>query len=92
MVLLNLDLNCSKNCVSFSFDKITTGTYNFVSVILNSSPVGATIAGRSLLFSAALYIISAKTQFFDQVKMNSTSQLYMVYFNPSKNYLNVSVE
>ena len=59
--------------MSFSFDKVTTGTYNFVSVILNSNPVGATIAGLSP--SASLVVISAKTQFLDQVKINSTSQL-----------------
>ena len=59
--------------MSISFDKLTTGTYNFVSVILNSNPVGATIAGLSPC--AALTFISAKTQFLDQVKINSTSQL-----------------
>ena len=50
--------------MSFSFDKVTTGTYNFVSVILNVAPDGLTFA-----------VISAKTQFLDQVKINSTSQL-----------------
>ena len=44
-----------------------------MSVILNSNPVGGTIAG--LLPCAFLLVISAKTQFFDQVKINSTSQL-----------------
>ena len=33
------------------------------------------MAGRSLLFPAALTVISSKTQFFDQVQTNSTSQL-----------------
>ena len=51
--------------MSFSFDKVTTGTYSFVSVFLNSNPVGG-------LFAAA---ISAKTQFLDQVKINYISQL-----------------
>ena len=55
----------------FSFDKVTTGTYNFVSVILNVAPDGATIAGSA----SASTVISAKTQFLDQVKINSTSQL-----------------
>ena len=59
----------------FFFDKVTTETYNFVSVILNSNPVGATITGATLLFPATLTVISAKTQFLDQVKINSTSQL-----------------
>ena len=57
----------------FSFDKVTTGTYNFVSVISNSNPLGGTIAG--LLPCAFLLVVSAKTQTFDQVKINSTSQL-----------------
>ena len=51
--------------MSFSFDKVTTGTCNFVSIILKSKPVDG-------LFATA---ISAKTQFFDQIKINSTSQL-----------------
>ena len=54
--------------MSFSFDKVTTGTYNFVSVIWNVAPSGATIAGSTPY--VALTIISAKTQFFDQVKIN----------------------
>ena len=56
---------CSKSFLSFSFDQETTGMYNLVSVIWNSNPVGA-------LFAA---VISVKTQFFDQFKINSTSQL-----------------
>ena len=78
IVLLNPVFNCSKSFMSFSFDKVTTGTYNFVSVILNSNPVGATIAGLSP--SASLTVISAKTQFLDQVKINSTSQLISEIF------------
>ena len=45
--------------MSFSYDKVTTGTYNFVSVILNFAPDGATIAGSA----AASTAISAKTIF-----------------------------
>ena len=63
--------NCSKRFISSSFDKVTTGTYNYVSVILNSAPDAATIAG----LAAASVVISAKTQFLDQVKINSTPQL-----------------
>ena len=59
--------------MSFSFYKVTTRTYNFVSVILSSNPVGATIAGLSPY--AFRLVISAKTQFFDQVKIISTPQL-----------------
>ena len=50
--------------MSFSFDKVTTGTYNFESVILNVAPDGVTFVA-----------ISTKTQFLYQVKINSTSQL-----------------
>ena len=57
--------------MSFSFDNVITGTYYFVSNILNSNPVGVTIAGLAVAFA----FISAKTQFFDQFKINSTSQL-----------------
>ena len=42
-------------------------------VILNVAPDGATIVG--LPPSGSLAVISAKTQFFDQVKISSTSQL-----------------
>ena len=55
IVLLNPDFNSSKRFISFSFDKGTTGTYNFVSVILNYNPIDATIAGL------ATTVILAKT-------------------------------
>ena len=74
--------------MSFSFDKVSTGTYNSVSVILNVAPDGATIAGLTSAFT----VISAKTQFLDQVKINSTSQLINVYLNFSQNYLSVLAE
>ena len=57
--------------MSFSFDKAPTGTYNFVPVILNVAPDGATIAGLATAFTA----ISAKTHLLDHVKINSISQL-----------------
>ena len=56
--------------MSFSFDKVITGTKNFVSFILNVVPDGATIAG--LLPPAFLVVISAKTQSLDQFKISST--------------------
>ena len=59
--------------MSFSFDKVTTGTYNFVSVISNAVSAGGTIA--TLLLCAFLLVISVKTHFFDQFNINSTSQL-----------------
>ena len=82
IVLLNPDFNYSKIFILFSFDKLTTGRCNFVSLILNSDPIGATVAG--LLFCAALTVISTQTQFLHQVKINSTSQLIS-----GINYLNI---
>ena len=42
---LKPDFNCSKKLLSSFDDKVTTGTYNFVSVILNIACIGAFIAG-----------------------------------------------
>ena len=63
-VLLNPDFSCF-SFVSFSFDKVANGTYNFVSVIWNSNLVGG-------LYDT---VISAKIQSFDQVKISSILQL-----------------
>ena len=38
--LLNLVFNYSKSLLSSSVDKVTTGTYNFVSFVLNVAIVG----------------------------------------------------
>ena len=46
-VLLNLVFNCSKSFLSFLVDKVTTGTYNVVSVILNVAFVGLSIAATA---------------------------------------------
>ena len=65
--------------LSFPADKVTTETYNFVSVIVNVAPVGAAIAGVLGIVpcakTATCVIISVKTQFLDQVKVKGTSQL-----------------
>ena len=68
--------------MSFCFGKVRTGTYNFVSVIWNSNPV-------SRLFAA---VISDKTQFSDQVKISSISQLIDGIFKVSQNCLSVLEE
>ena len=86
-VLLNPDFNCSKSFLSFSVDKLTTGTYNFVSVIWNSNPIGEAIAGGSLLFPAVPIVISAKAQFLDQAKINSISQLINDIFKVLQKFL-----
>ena len=71
MILLNPVFNFAKSFMSFSFDKVTTGTYNFVSVILNVAPDGATTAGST----PASAVISTEIHFFDQFKISSTLQL-----------------
>ena len=76
MVIFNPDFNYSKSFISFFFDKLTTRTYNFVSVILNANPVGATIAG----LAAAFTVILVKIHFLEQVKINSTSELISTTF------------
>ena len=62
IVLLNPDFNSPKSFISFSFDKVTTRKYNFVSVILNSNSVGATIARLSPC--AAYAVLSAEAIFW----------------------------
>ena len=44
-----------------------------MSVILNSNPVGAKNTGGSLLFHTSLNVISAETQFEDQIRINYIS-------------------
>ena len=83
IVLLNPVFNCCKSSISFSFDKLTTGTYHFVSFILNVAPDGATIVGSA----SAFYVISAKTQFLDQVKINTTWHLINGIFKALKKLL-----
>ena len=61
-----------------------------MSVISNVNSVGATVAGLSPC--AFLFVKLAKTQFFDQVKINSTSQIISAIFKLLQNYLNVLVE
>ena len=70
--------------MSFSFDKVITGTCSFVSIILNVVPHGATIAASASEFT---------TQFLDQVKINSTLQLINGIFKAlKKNYVNILAE
>ena len=67
---------------------MTTGTYNFMSVISNSAPVGALISGTGglALVSASCVLSSVTTQFLDHVKIRFNSQLIMAYLKLSKNY------
>ena len=95
IILLNTGFSCSKVFLSFSIDKVTTGTQNFVSVILNVAFIGAFIAGIAGLFpcvaTAACVVISVKTQLLDEVKVKDTSQL-KAYLKFSNNCLNVLME
>ena len=67
IVLLNPVFNCSKSVLSFSVDKVTTETYNFVSVILNVAFVREA--------SLHVFIITLFSKFSDQVKIKGTLQL-----------------
>ena len=77
IVLLNPALNCSKYLYSFPVDKVTTGTYNFVSVIWNVAFVGLSIAATvgSASGSVSLVALLVNTQFSDYVKIRFISQL-----------------
>ena len=44
IVIENPDFNCSNSLLSFSANKVTTGTYNLQSVISNFVSVGELIA------------------------------------------------
>ena len=57
--------------MSFSVDKVTTGTYHFVSVILNPALVGLSIAATAEFTSgsASLVALLVNTQFSDHVKL-----------------------
>ena len=70
IVLLNPVFNCSKSLLSYSVDKVTTGTYNFVSVILNVAFVGLLTAATagSASGSASLVALLAITQFSDRLR------------------------
>ena len=77
IVLLNSNFNCSNNLSSSSVDKVTTGTYSFVPVILNVASVRLLISATPGLASgqASLLVLSVITQFSDQVKIRFISQL-----------------
>ena len=74
IVILNPDFNCSNNLLSFSADKVTTGTYNLQSVISNFALVGELIR-----FAAAaggpLKALPTSTNSLYQDKINVISQL-----------------
>ena len=76
--LLNPDFNCSNNLLSFSADKVATGTYNLQSVISNFASVGdsiAAIGGLGCGSGAFLKALPTNTHFLYQDKINVISQL-----------------
>ena len=77
IVLLNPVLNCFKSVLSFSFDKVTTGTYNFTSVILN-----VPFVGEVSLFVFVITLLSKLeiTQFQTKLKSKTLHNQSTVYF------------
>ena len=78
IVILNPDFNCSNNLLSFSADKVTTGTYNLQSVISNFALVAdsiAAIGGLSCGSGAFLKALPTITHSLYQDKINVISQL-----------------
>ena len=68
---LNPDFNCSNNLLSFSADKVTTGTYNLQSVISNFASVGELIAAAG----GPLKALPSSAHSLHQDKINVISQL-----------------
>ena len=68
---LNPDFNCSNNLLSFSTDKVTTGTYNLQSGISNFALVGELIAAAGGPQKA----LPPSTHSLYQDKINVISQL-----------------
>ena len=67
---LNPVFNCSKSLLSFSTDKVTTGSYNLQLVISKNAFVGLLISGP-----ASLVALLVTTQFLDHIKSKEISQL-----------------
>ena len=89
--LLNPVFNCSKSFLSSSVDKVTTGTYNFISAILNVTFVGLSIAATAGSASefASLVALLVNTKFSVHVKIRFISQLINGTFNVLQKLLNV---
>ena len=73
IVHLNPVFSCSSNSLPSSVDRVTTGTWNLVSGILNVTFVGLLIAGLSRF--AAFVALLLNTQFADHVRVKDISQL-----------------
>ena len=76
IVPLNPVFNFPKSLLSFSADKVTTGTCSFVSFILKFAFLRLLIpASGSASGSASLVALLVITQFLGQVRVKDTSQL-----------------
>ena len=77
IVLSNPAFNCSKSLLPFSANKVTIGTYNFVSFVLKVVFVGLLILSTagSASGSASLVALLVIIQFSDQVRVTDTPQL-----------------
>ena len=76
--LLNPDFNCSNSLLSFSADKVTTGTYILLSFISNLASVGdliAVIGGLGCGLGAFLKALPTSTHSLYQDKINVISKL-----------------
>ena len=70
--------------MSFSFDRVTTGTYDFASVYSNAANAAETFTAGFAFETFAVFILVAAiaslltllntTQFLDQVKISSISR------------------
>ena len=89
IVLLNLVFSCSKSLLSFSADKVTTGTYSIQSVILKTAFVGllTSATAGSASGSASLVALLVITQFSDYVRVKDISQLISGIFTIFQNLL-----
>ena len=74
IVILNPDFNCSNNLLSFSADKVTTGTYNLQSVISNFALVGE-LTRLAAAAGGPLKALPTSTHSLYQDKNNVISQL-----------------
>ena len=76
--LVNPDFKLVNNLISSSLDKVTTGTYNLQSFVVNVAPIGAAVFPPSKsLFIWSLVI----TQFSSHFNSKDTSQLINGIFN-----------
>ena len=78
IVILNSDFNCSNILLSFSVDKVVTGTYNLQSVISKFALVGeliAAIGGLGCGSGSFLKALCTSTYSLYQDQINVISQL-----------------